>query len=463
MKRTIIVGGGISGLVAAYRLLQSGGAEVVLLEASDRLGGNIRTSRSEGLLLDGGPDSWVASKPQATALCRELGLGDRLVGTQSENRRVYVSRGGKLIPMPEGLVLGLPTRIRPFLETKLLSPQAKARVLAETLFQKGPEGDPSIMAFLEERFGREMAEVVLEPLLGGVYSGDGNALSLKAAFPQLAEMAQKHGSLVRAMRAMGRARASSKPSSNAPTSPFLTLRGGMGELVEALTRAIGEDVIRLGAKVASVQEGEGGFEVRLEGGESLYGEHVIIAAPAHAASRMLAPLDHDLSHELYGIPYVSTATVTLAYKRGDIAHPLDATGYLVPVRERKHVMAGTFVSSKWPERAEPGTGLLRAFVGGGHDPEVLENDDAKIVRLVRGEIEPLLSIRGEPLLERVVRFDRASPQPVVGHLARMERIAARLRMHPGLFVIGNAYEGIGIPDCVRHAENAAKAILNDAG
>lgn len=453
MKRTVVIGGGISGLSTAYRLKQAG-AEVVLLEASDRLGGNIRTENAEGFVIEGGPDSWVDAKPQATALCLELGLGDRLVGTEAKNRRVYILRRGRLIPMPEGLFLGLPTKLRPFLASDLLSLPGKIRVLLEALRKKGPVGDLSIADFLGDRFGREMAEVVLEPLLGGVYAGNGKTLSLEAAFPQLAAMAREHGSLVRGARKLSRPR---RPQAGEPKSPFVSLLGGLGELVDALAKQLG-DVVRLNTRVASVEKTESGFEVRLEGGEAIEASHVVVALPAHAASKLLSSIDAELSHELYGIPYVSTATVTLAYERERVAHPLDATGFLVPVRERKHVMAATFVSSKWPGRAKEGKVLLRAFLGGGHDERVLDRDDDRLVSLVRAELEPLLGLRGEPILTRVVRFHRASPQPVVGHIERMKRIKARVEKTQGLFVIGNAYEGVGIPDCVRHAERVAKEI-----
>jgi len=451
MKRVVVIGGGISGLTTAYRLLRENVGEVCLLEGSDRLGGNIRTERIGGFVIDGGPDSWVAAKPQAKALCEELGLGDRLIGPEERNRRVYVLRKGRLIPMPEGLMLGLPAQLLPFLTTELLSARAKVRVLTEALRRRGPEGDPSIADFLGKRFGREMADVVLEPLLGGVFAGDGRELSLRAAFPQLAAMADKHGSLVRAVRSMQR----NRPASKQPM--FLTLRGGLGELVEALEKELG-DVVRRNARVASVTKADGGFSVRLESGEAIDADQVVVALPAHAASKILAPLDFELSHELYGIPYVSTATVFFGWQRRDVAHPLDATGYIVPVHERRHVMAATFVSSKWAHRAPEGHVLVRAFLGGGRDEGVLSATDEKLIQLARQEIAPAIGVSADPMLVQVVRYHRASPQPAVGHLERMKRIGARLAATPGLHVIGNAYEGVGIPDCVRHAERVAGEI-----
>ena len=448
--KAVVIGGGISGLTTAYRLRRQG-VEVRLLEGSFRLGGNIRTVREEGFVFDAGPDSWVSAKPQAKALCEELGLGDRLIGPDDRNRRVYILRKGRLIPMPEGTMLGLPARLFPFLASELLSVPAKLRVLSEALRRRGVEGDPSIADFLGERFGREMADVVLEPLLGGVYAGDGRELSLRAAFPQLAAMAEKHGSILRAVRAMQKR----APASKGPM--FLTLRGGLGELVEALEKELG-DVVQRNAKVAALTKVERGFEVRLASGERIEAEHVVLAVPAHVASAILASLDPELSHELYGIPYVSTATVFFGWQRREVAHPLDATGFIIPVNERRHVMAATFVSSKWPGRAPEGHVLVRAFVGGGRDEAVLAFPDEKLVELARQELAPVLGVSAEPSFVRVIRYDRASPQPALGHIERMKRIGARVEGWPGLHLIGNAYEGVGIPDCIRHAERVAGAI-----
>lgn len=450
MKRAVVIGGGVSGLTAAHRLKQAGLQDILLFEASSRLGGNIVSLEEEGFVIDSGPDSWVAAKPQAAALCRELGLGDRLIGTQAQNRRVYVLRRGRLIPMPEGLVLGLPTRLRPFLKSELLSLPGKIRALSEVVHRQGPRGDISVAAFLEQRFGKEMTEVILEPLLGGIFSGDGHTISLRAAFPQLAKMAEDHGSLLRAAGKMGRARAS-----GGARSPFLSLKGGMGELLKALEGAVGGETIRKESPVSSIRKTERGFELTLSEGETIETERVIVALPAHAASRVLASLDPELSHELYGIPYVSTATVTFAYRREDIAHPLDATGFIVPHSERQNIVAGTFISSKWEGRAPEGRVLLRGFLGGGQAPRVLDKSDDRLVALAQDELQKLLGISKAPLFARVARFDRASPQPTLGHLERMERIRSHIDKIPGLFVIGNAYEGVGIPDCIRHAESVA--------
>lgn len=467
MKRVVVIGGGVSGLAAAHRLVRAGVADVTLLEAGSHIGGNISTERADGFVMDGGPDSFVATKPHAAALCRELGLGDRLIGTLAANRRVYVLRRGRLLPMPEGMMLGIPSRLGPFLASRLVSPAAKARVLLEAVRPAKLEGDPSVVEFLGRAFGDELRDVVLEPLLGGVYAGDGAELSFRSAFPQLAEMAKRHGSLLRAVRGPRKApRAngdSPKPRENGsePRSPFLSLAGGMGELVSALVRSIGPERIRTGARVANVVRSGNGFDVRLDGGDSLSASHVVVAIPAHRAADLLASLDAELSHEAYAIPYVSTATVFLGLRADDVGRPLDATGYIVPIRERRHVMAVTFVSSKWPGRAPSGHVLVRAFLGGARDERVLDESDERLASIARAEIAPVLSLRGEPSLVRVVRHRRASPQPIVGHAERVRRIFAHVQAIAGLSLIGNAYDGVGIPDCVRHAERAAETIARD--
>jgi oxygen-dependent protoporphyrinogen oxidase len=458
--RVVVAGGGLSGLATAYALIRDANREgrdlrLTLLEASNRLGGNVHTERTDGYVIESGPDSFVVSRPHALHLCEDLGLGSRLIETRRENRRVYIVRKGKLVAVPEGLVLGIPSRLRPFLRSPLLSVRGKLRVLRE-MAGTSPDtsgGDVSIGDFLERRFGREMVDVVLEPLLGGIYAGDAFRLSLRSTFPDWFAESGGGSSLLRAARATRR----SKTNGAAPRSPFRSLVGGMGEMIDTLAGRIGAGAIRLGTKVHGVERSGSKFRVRLADGE-IEADQVVVALPAGPAARVLASLDDSLSHELAGIDYVSTAVVTLAYNRTQIAHPLDAAGFLVPKSEGRKVTAGTFITSKWEGRAPAGAALVRGFVGGAHDENVASLEEDHLVSLVGAELGDLLGITGEHRFARVSRYIKASPQPMVGHFERVARIRAAVTSVPGLHVIGNAYDGVGIPDCVRLAEEVAARI-----
>jgi oxygen-dependent protoporphyrinogen oxidase len=458
--RVVVVGGGLSGLAAAHAVIREANREgravrLMLLEASQRLGGNVLTERMDGFVIEAGPDSFVVTRPHALSLCEELGLGPRLIETRPENRRVYVVRGGRLVPMPEGLVLGVPTRIRPFLRSPLLSMRGKIRALREAgrAHVQVDGGDISIGDFLERRFGREMVDVVLEPLLGGIYAGDAYRLSLRSTFPEWFSLSGRGVSLLRAARAQRKA----KKDGAAPNSPFRSLVSGMGELVDTLAERVGKGAIRFGAKVERVERAGSGFRVALSEG-AVEADRVIVALPARLASSVLASLDETLSRELSGIEYVSTATVCFAYERAQVAHRLDAAGFLVPKSEGKKITAGTFITSKWEGRAPNGFALVRAFVGGAHDEATASLPDDDLVPLVRVELEGLLGISGAARFAKVFRYIAASPQPLVGHFDKVSHIQSRLQSVPGLHVIGNAYDGVGIPDCVRLAEQAAAQI-----
>jgi protoporphyrinogen/coproporphyrinogen III oxidase len=472
-RRVVVVGGGVTGLAVAYRLLASKtGArpDVTVLEARPRLGGNIQTERQGGFVIDGGPDSFVAAKPQATALCKELGLGDRLIGTTAKNRRVYVPRRGVLHTLPEGLVLAVPTRILPFAKTPLFSLLGKARMGLDLVLPRRSAragDDESIGSFIRRRLGDEALSVLAEPLLGGIYAGDVERLSLRSTFPQLAELESRHGSLIRGALAERRKKAS---AGNANASPFHSLLGGMGELVDTLAARIEEarGDIRVGAPVVALEragesDGTGRWIVRFSGRdgrvESIACDDVVMTVPAHAAAGALEELDPALASLLRAIPYLSTATVVLAYARPDVPHPLDAVGVVVPKEERRRILAATFISSKWVARAPEDAVLVRVFVGGHRDPGALAASDDGLVSLGREELASLLGVRAAPLLARVFRYDHANAQPIVGHADRVARIRAAASRHPGLRFAGAAFDGVGIPDCIRQANEAAAAVL----
>ena len=441
MRRVAVIGAGMTGLACAWAL--KGEAEVTVFEASDRVGGNIRTVREGGFVMDAGPDAWLASKPEASALAREANAGE-LIGTRPENRRVYVAWRGRLHPMPEGVVLGVPTRIAPMVTTRLFSLQGKARMALEPFVpRRESTEDESVADFVARRLGREAVDRLAGPLLGGIFAGDVHRISLRAAFPQLAEQEAQYGSLVFAMRAQARKR-------KGGGSAFVTLRQGMAAFPETLARTLD---VKLGASVTRITHADGRFRV-----DGTTYDVVVVATGPDTAAALLDGIDAEAAVTLRGIRCGSSAAVFLGYRRADVAHPLDATGFVVGRDEGMSLTAATFVTSKWEDRGPEGHVLLRAFLGGAGRESVLERTDDELALLARRELGALLGHLGEPVLVRVERHHRASPQPDVGHTERMQRLAARLAASPGLFVIGNGYGGTGIPDCIKQARATAEAI-----
>jgi oxygen-dependent protoporphyrinogen oxidase len=465
----VVVGGGVTGLAAAYAIHRARpDVEIRLFEARPRLGGNIATEREDGFVIDAGPDSFVRTKPEALELCRELGLESELIPTREVARHVFVAHHGRLERMPGGMALAVPTRLRPLLDTPLLSSMGKLRLLAEPLVPPDLSGDDeSIESFFARRIGHEGATRLAGPLLGGIYAGDVSKLSIQSTFPQLVGLERQYGSLLRGFLALELAGGQTpsirevyawlrRKGEARAASPFLSLRQGMGSLIDALVRALPADSVQTGASVTGIQKLDGTFRVEA-GGESVLAHSVILAAPAHVAAGLVP--DAELARELSEIPYVSTATVFFGLDRAAVAHGLEGFGFIVPPGEA-NVLASTWVSSKWDARAPEGRALVRAFVGGARDEARVESStDAELVSLARTDLERFMGSLGTPRFTRVYRYANAGPQPHVGHGKRLERIAARLQGLPGLYVAGAAYEGVGIPDCVRQARAAASAAL----
>ena len=449
MNNVVIIGAGISGLAAAWEL-RARGIEPLILERSSRAGGVIITERLEGFVVDGGPDSLLVQKPAAVELCHELGLGERLFPTLPP-RTAFVLKHGRLVPLPEASYLGLPTRVRPFIRSPLFSLGGKLRMATELLRARGADADESIAQFIGRRFGREAVEYLAEPLLAGIHAGDVDRLSVRSLFPRLVALEQTHGSILRGLSAMSSHSASSQAA-------FASLPSGIAELTETLARALGPDVFRYNTCVRQIS-GVGPYKLTLDTDEAIYARVVIVTVPAWSAAQMLASLDTVLGIRCADIPYASTATVAFGLRREQIRHPLNGTGFVVPRRERKLLMAGTWVSSKWPHRAPAGHVLVRAFVGGATDPAALHRNDDDLTGLVLRELSALLDIAGEPSLVRVFRWVRATPQYTVGHAARVAVIEQRLGRFPGMFVTGSGYRGTGIPDCIADARaTAANAV-----
>lgn len=467
--RIVVVGGGVTGLTAAHRLLQSAKERVqlTLIEASPTLGGNVRTVREEGLVLDGGPDAFVVQKRAAADLCRELGLGSSLIETRAENRRVYIGLGRDLHLLPEGVVLTIPTRVLPLARTHLFSWPGKIRMGLDLLrpAQRGV-ADESIASFVRRRLGREAYERLADPLMGGIYAGDCEKLSIQATFPQLPALEAKYGSLVRGILATRPAPVPGAP----PPSAFFALKGGMGELIDALERSVRErgGEILTGYAVKSVGPGmTPGARLRVIAEDrpgaalALDADHVILASPAHASARILADLAPDAAREVGGIPYVSTATLLLAFDRADIAHPMDSVGIVLPRSAGRRVLAITFVTSKWEGRAPEGTAVIRLFFGGHRHEGDASLPEDELIRIGLADLRAVLGITAQPKVARLFRYPMSNPQPVVGHKDRLARIRRAVGAVPGLHAGGAAYDGVGLPDCVRQANEIAARIITE--
>jgi len=452
----LIVGAGIAGLTTAYELTRSG-VDCALLERSDRPGGVIFSEEIDRFTIDGGPDSLLVQKPAGIALCRELGLGDRLIPT-GKPRLAYIQRGGALHALPAASVLGIPTRARPFIASGLFSWAGKIRMGAELFVPpRRDDADESIGAFIGRRFGREAATYLAEPLLAGIHAGDVDRLSVRALFPQFVEAERTHGSLLRAFRARART-PQPTTSPDLADGAFRSLPGGLSEMVDALTRALPKGTMCTGATATELAREGLGFVVTMRSGESIAARAVVLAAPAFVASALLRDYDAELSRLCGEIPYTSSAAVVLAFAKDAVTHSLNGSGFVVPRAEGHDVLAASWLSSKWPGRAPDGRVLLRAFVGGARDPRALERSDAELVAQSLRALRPLLGIRGEPQFSRVYRWERANAQHEVGHLARMESIDRALSQHPGLFLTGSGYRGVGIPDCISDARATGKAV-----
>src|SRR5581483_2034440 len=407
-----------------------------------------------------GPDSFLSEKPWALARCRRLGLEDQLVRTDDRFRRTFVAWRGRLHPLPEGFQLLAPSRLGPLLSSRLFSWPGKLRMAADLLLPRGHDPDESLGAFVRRRLGREALERVAQPLIAGIYTADPDELSLAATMPRFLEMERRERSVILALwRAARRAPAPDRGTSGARWSLFVTLAEGMEQLVHALAERLPEGAVRLKEPVTGIERQDGRWRVATGGGTGLDADAVVLAPEAHQVARLLRYVDPGLAHLLEGIPYASSGTVTLAYRRADVAHPLDGFGFVVPHVERRPIIACTFSSVKYPGRAPEGHALLRVFVGGALNEAVLSEDDAALVRIAREQIGPLLGIRGEPLFSRVNRYPRAMPQYLVGHARRVDAIEGCLARLPGLRLAGGAYRGVGIADCVRSGEEAADALL----
>jgi oxygen-dependent protoporphyrinogen oxidase len=444
MVDIVVIGGGISGLAAAYEL-QKRGLSVRLLDAGARPGGVITTERFDGWVIDGGPDSLLVQKPAAVALCRELGIADRLVSTLTP-RTAYVLRDDRLHAIQEGSFLGFPIKVGALARSSLFTLGGRLRMACELFVPRGGDGeDESIASFVRRRFGEEAVDYLADPLLAGIHAGDAERLSMRALFPRLLEAERQSGSVIRAFRALR-----VKPS---PQGAFVSLPGGVAELAEALAASLRPDVVSFSARVTEVRRA-GTYAVHSTAGP-VESRAVILAVPAYAAAGLLGRFDTSLAALCDAVPYASTATAAFGFRRDQVTNPMRGSGFVVPRVEHRALLAGTWVTSKWPGRAPDGHVLLRGFLGGGRDPHRLERSDRELIETAREELTELLGISGEPVFARLFRFTRQSPQYEVGHLQRVAAIEQRLAAIPGLFVTGSGFRSIGIPDCIADGRDTA--------
>lgn len=467
-KDVVVMGGGVSGLAAAHRLTElsrAGPSEfrVTLLEASHRLGGVIATEHTGGLLLELGPDSCITDKPAALRLCERLGLAERLVVPRHGGLKLYTVHRQELTPLPEGFLLMAPTRVGPVLRSPLFSWRGKLRMALEPVLpRRSGEEDESLASFVRRRLGKEVLERVAQPLIGNIYAADPEALSLAAAMPRFPEMERAHRSVVIGTRRAQTRRARTEGETGARWGLFVSIDGGMEVLASRLAERLGPRALRLGETVRDLRRNPATRRWRVETGRGGFdADAVICALPAFAAADVLAALDGELARDLKEIPFSSTATVNLAYRRSDIAHPLDGYGFVVPHAERRTITACTFSSVKYANRAPEDVALLRCFAGGALQPRLLDQPDTVLEARVREDLEALLGVSGSPTLCRTARYPDGMPQYNVGHLDRVERIEARLQRFPALALAGKSYRGVGIADCVQSGETAAERVADE--
>jgi len=472
MKRIAVIGAGIAGLSAAYyvdRLADRADRplDLVLMEKNQRAGGSIVTERSDGFVMEGGPDCFLSEKPWTFQLCRDIGIDDQIIGTNQRSRRTYILWRHKLHPLPEGFLLLVPTSFWPFVTSSFLTLPGKLRMAMDLILpRKESTNDETLAAFVRRRLGEEALERIAEPLVAGVHAGNPETMSLRSTFPRFIELEDRYRSLIYGMY-QRRRQATKAGMYGSSRSMFLTLKDGLGSLVDTLTNRLRPNTIALGTEVEQItkvdsHEGTPRYRIVPKGdGPAFDADSVVIGTPSYTAAVLLESIDRDLARHLGAIPYVSTATINLAYHRDQIRNPLDGYGFVVPRTESRTIMATTFSSVKFADRAPEGCVLLRSFVGGAKNQEILSLPDDRLVAAVCADVKGILGIDGDPFVLRLHRWPQAMPQYVVGHQERIASIQTLVARHPGLYLVGSAYEGIGISDCIRQGQSVADNILSE--
>jgi oxygen-dependent protoporphyrinogen oxidase len=465
-RRIVVIGGGVTGLAAAWRLRELGdvsGApfEISLLEAGEHLGGALETIRSDGFIIETGADSFLSEKPAAMNLADRLGLASSLVRTQEQFRKTLVVREGRLVEIPAGFSLVAPAYFAPILRSPLFSLRGKLRILLEPLIPRRRETvDESLGAMVMRRLGREVLERVAQPLAAGIYTADPAQLSASATMPRFVEMERRYGSLIRGLRAAARGRESeSRTVSGARWSLFVSFSRGIGTLIEGLAASLGDVVLRSRRVVGLERNPPARWKILLAGGAEIVTDAIICTAPAAVTAKLVRGHDKALGAQLEEICYASAATVNLAFNASDFAAPPAAFGFVVPAIERRSIIAGSFSSLKFAGRAPAGKILARVFIGGAFNSAMLAGDDNALIAIACAEFKSLLGVTATPQLAQVRRWPHSMPQYALGHLDRVRSIRARVARLPGLILAGAYLDGVGIPDCVRQGEAAAAAVI----
>ena len=450
-KRANIIGGGIGGLAAAWRLQQRG-YDVHVYDANPHWGGVTETAEEHECILELGPDSIIRSKPAAMQLIKELGIEDQVQDTVEHNRQALIARGNKLIPVPPGLYLMAPGKIWPFVWSPIVSFAGKFRMLLDMVLPRSKQDhDESLADFVRRRLGKEALERIAQPMVGGIYTADPEQLSLRACMPQFIEMEREHRSLIRAM--MKRGKAAKQHSSGPRYGLFISLKGGLQALAKRIIQDLPAENLHNNCPVQQIARIDEQWQILLENGETSSSDLLCLCGPAHTHSALLNKHNPALSEALDGIPYADVATINIGFNSADIPPVPAASGFVIPAIEHRSLIACTFSSNKYAGRCPDNTTVLRAFVGGALQAKQLEKSDAEIVQAVLSDLKDLCKISADPTFVKVQRYTKAMAQPTIGHLERVQNIRALCDCEEGLYLIGNGYEGVGIPDIIQQGLN----------